>query len=599
MRPGREDVDESRTWDLESIFASREDWEAGFATAERDLEALRQYAGRLGESGALLYEFLERRELARAAVERVWTHPALEFSADTGREDAAGREQRSIALSSRHDAAVAFAEPELMAIGDDRLAELRAGEPRLERYDHYFDRVRRRAPHLCSAEVEDLLAKVGEPFVSARITGELLADAELAFQPATAADGSSAEVAAPTFESLMTRPDRELRRSAWERYTDGYLGVRATLANALVTVAKQNVFVARARGYSSALEAKLAPNAIPIEVYHSVVEAFRRNLPIWHRYWRVRQQALGLDVLAPYDLQLPLSRAATRIPYEQALDWVVAAVAPLGPEYVETLRRGALEERWIDVYPTRGKRPGAFSAGMALTKPFICLNYTEDLRSASILAHELGHSMHSRLTWDTQPLVYAGYSTFVAEVASNLNQALMRAHLLAQDPEPELAIAVIDEAMSNFYRYFFVMPTLARLELELHDRVERGEAVTAGTLIEVMADLWAEGYGGEVVGDRERTGIAWATYPHLMESFYVFQYTTGIAGASALSQRVLGDEPGAADDVLAFLRAGDHGYPIDVLRAAGVDLATAEPIDRTFAVMSGFVDRLEQLLAAR
>ena len=313
----------------------------------------------------------------------------------------------------------------------------------------------------------------------------------------------------------------------------------------------------------------------------------------------MRQQALGLDVLAPYDLQLPLSRASTRIPYEQALDWVVAAVAPLGSDYVETLRRGALEERWIDVYPTRGKRPGAFSAGMALTKPFICLNYTEDLRSASILAHELGHSMHSRLTWDTQPLVYTGYSTFVAEVASNLNQALMRAHLLAQDPEPELAIAVIDEAMSNFYRYFFVMPTLARLELELHDRVERGEAVTAGTLIEVMADLWAEGFGDEVVGDRDRTGIAWATYPHLMESFYVFQYTTGIAGASALSQRVLHGEPGAADDVLAFLRAGDHGYPIDVLRAAGVDLATAEPIDRTFAVMSGFVDRLEQLLADR
>jgi oligoendopeptidase F len=553
----------------------------------------------VGESGALLYEFLERRELARAAVERVWTHPALEFSADTTREDAAGREQRAIALSARLDAAVAFAEPELIALGSERLTSLRAREPRLGRYDHYFDRVRRRAAHLRSADVEDLLAKAREPFASARITGELLADAELAFQPATGADGEPAEVAAPTFESLMMRADRELRRSAFERYTDGYLGVRATLSNALVTVAKQNVFVARARGYASALEARLAPNAIPVEVYHSVVEAFRRNLPTWHRYWRVRQEALGLDVLTPYDLQVPLSRAVTRIPYEQALEWVVAAVAPLGPEYVDTLRCGALEERWIDVYPTRGKRPGAFSAGMALTKPFICLNYTDDLRSASILAHELGHSMHSRLTWDTQPLVYTGYSTFVAEVASNLNQALMRAHLLAQDPEPELAIAVIDEAMSNFYRYFFVMPTLARLELELHDRIERAEAVTASTLIEVMADLWAEAFGAEVVGDRERTGIAWATYPHLMDSFYVFQYTTGIAGASALAQRVLSGEPGAADDVLAFLRAGDHGYPIDVLRAAGVDLRTAGPIDRAFEVMSGFVDRLEGLLADR
>jgi oligoendopeptidase F len=599
VRPGRDDVDESRTWDLASIYRSERAWEDAFAQVERELEALRGFAGRLGESGALLYEFLDRRDQARSAGERVWTHPALEFSADTAREDSAGREQRSVALRARVDAAVAFAEPELLSLGDARLAELRAEEPRLERYDHYFDRVRRRAAHLRSAEVEDLLAVVCEPFASARFTGELLADAELSFQPATGADGGSAEVAAATFESLMLRPDRELRRSAWHRYTDGYLGVRATLANALVTVAKQNVFNARARRYGSALEATLAPNAIPVEVYHSVVEAFRRNLPIWHRYWRVRQKALGLDVLAPYDLQVPLSHGQTRIPYEQALDWVVASVAPLGAEYVDTLRHGALHDRWIDVYPTRGKRPGAFSAGTAGTKPFICLNYTDDLRSASILAHELGHSMHSRLSWDSQPLIYTGYSTFVAEVASNLNQALMRAHLLAQDPEPELAIAIIDETMGNYYRYFFVMPTLARLELELHDRVERGEAVTASTLIEVVADLFAEGYGGEVQGDRERVGITWAQFPHLMESFYVFQYTTGIAGAAVLSQRVLSGEPGAVEDVLTFLSAGDRGYPIDVLRAAGVDLESAEPIDRTFAVMSSYVDRLEQLLAAR
>ncbi len=255
----------------------------------------------------------------------------------------------------------------------DGLAALRAAEPRLERYAHYFDRVRRRAPHLRSAEVEDLLAKVGEPFVSARITGELLADAELAFQPATGADGTPAEVAAPTFESLMTRTDRELRRSAWERYTDGYLGVRATLANALVTVAKQNVFAARARGYASALEAKLAPNAIPVEVYHSVIEAFRRNLPIWHRYWRVRQQALGLDVLAPYDLQLPLSRASTRIPYEQALDWVVAAVAPLGPEYVDDAAprraRGALDRRLPDPRQAAGRVLGRHGPDQAVHLP--------------------------------------------------------------------------------------------------------------------------------------------------------------------------------------------------------------------------------------
>jgi len=288
--------------------------------------------------------------------------------------------------------------------------------------------------------------------------------------------------------------------------------------------------------------------------------------------------------------------------FEGANDVLRAFIAltglkPLGDKYVNTLRQGCLQDRWVDIYPNQGKRQGAFSFGWRGTYPFIMMSYHDDLESMSTLAHELGHSMHSYLARKNQPFVYGDYSLFVAEVASNFNQAMVRANLFKTNSEPDFQIAVIEEAMNNIHRYFFIMPTLARFELEIHERVERGEGVTADDMIELMADLFSEGYGSEMHIDRQRVGITWAQFGHLYSNFYVFQYATGISAAHALAGRILEGTPDAATNYIKFLSAGSSLYPVDALKLAGVDMSTPEAVERTFAVLAGYVDRLGTLTA--
>ncbi len=303
-----------------------------------------------------------------------------------------------------------------------------------------------------------------------------------------------------------------------------------------------------------------------------------------------------MEALHFYDLWAPLSQNRPAISYERAVEEICAGLAPMGEEYVAVIRRGCLTDRWVDVYPNQGKGQGAFSTGGLGTHPFIMTSYNDTLISLSTLAHELGHSMHSYLTWQTQPFVYSNYALFVAEVASNFHQAMVRAHLLKTQPAANFQLTIIEEAMSNFLRYFFIMPTLARFELDVHQRVERGEGVTADKLNGLMFDLFAEGFGGELELDRERVGIIWAEFDHLYADYYVYQYATGISGANALARRILSGVPRAAEDYVRFLKAGASVYPLDALKMAGVDLVTPQPVEAAFEVLSGLVDRLEALV---
>jgi len=445
-----------------------------------------------------------------------------------------------------------------------------------------------------------VMGLVEDPFQTASGVHRILADAELPFAPARDSLGHEIEIAQGTIQALLASPDREVRRTAWERYADAHLAMKNTMATCLAAGVKQDVFRARVRRYPSSLDAAVSANNIPPEVFRNLITTFRANLPTWHRYWALRRRALDLDTFHVYDITAPLTKTQEPLPFNQAAEWILDGLAPLGPEYVETVRRGVLEERWVDIYPNKGKRAGAFSGGSPGTHPFILMSYHDDIFSLSTLAHELGHSMHSYNTWQTQPLAYADYSIFVAEVASNFNQALVRAHLLDANPDPEFQISVIEEAMSNFHRYFFIMPTLARFELELHERVERGEPLTAEGMIGLLDDLFREGYGSEVAEDRERIGITWAEFPaHLYYNFYVYQYATGISGAHALASDVLSREPGAVDRYLSFLKAGSSLFPLDALKLAGVDLTSPEPVERAFANLSDMVDRLEQLIKNR
>jgi oligoendopeptidase F len=287
-----------------------------------------------------------------------------------------------------------------------------------------------------------------------------------------------------------------------------------------------------------------------------------------------------------------------KIPFEKGVELICESLAPMGEEYVETVRRGCLQDRWVDVYPNQGKAEGAFSYGVQGTHPFINMSYTDEVTSMSTLAHELGHSMHSYLTWQNQPFVYTDYSLFVAEVASNFHQAMMRGHLLKMVKDKNFLIALIEEAVGgNFFRYFFQMPTLARFELETHQRVERGDPLTADSMIDLMADLFVEGFGPNFDMDRERVGMTWSTFGHLFSDYYVYAYATGISGAHALAGKILRGEPNAVENYLGFLRSGNSDYSLNVLKKAGADLTSPQAVAETFAVMESYVDRLEKLLS--
>jgi oligoendopeptidase F len=595
-------MDKRFTWNAESVFPDEAGWDAAVETILAKLPDLAEFKGHLGESPEMLADWFDAAESAQRLMGKVTVYASMSYSVDANNQASAARSDRTRTVYAQVGSAMAFAIPEMIAIGFPKLREWVAGTPRLAHLGHLVDRLEKMHRHVRSPEVEELLTQASDPLATAISVHGVLANTDLKFAPATGADGEE-EVAQGTIGALLTSPDREVRRTAFEHYADAHLAMQHAMAANLAAGIKRDVFYSRARGYASSLEGALEPNHIPAAVFHNVIRAFRDNLGTWHRYWRVRRKALGLATLKPYDTRAQLGSSKLQVPYEQAVDWIAEGVKTLGDEYVRVLRKGALEERWVDIYPNQGKRMGAFSSGVQGTLPFIFMSYNDDIYSMSTLAHELGHSMHSYYARKTQPFVYSGYGLFQAEVASNMHQALTRRHLLATNKDPEFQVAVIEEAMANFYRYFFIMPSLARFELEIHERVERGGALTADYLNGLMADLIAEVYGAEVEltgRDRDRTGSTWAQFhTHLYSNFYVYQYATGIAGANHLAGRVAAGDPKAVEAYLAFLKSGGSMYPLDGLKLAGVDMSSPEPVASAFVELADMVTRLEELVAGR
>ena len=597
--PARSEVDRRFTWNAESVFPDESGWDKAIEGIVASLPDLSEFKGHLGDGPDALADWFDANERAHRLMARVAVYTSMSYSVDVGDQLASARTDRARTVAAQLSAAASFAIPEMLAIGIPKLREWVTTSPRLSHLGHYFDRLEKLQKHIRSSEVEELLSQASDPLATALSVHGVLANTDLKFAPAVGADSELHEVAQGTVANLLTNPDREVRRTAFESYADQHLAMRHTMAASLAGGVKRDLFFARARGYQSSLHAALEPGHIPIDVFHNVVRTFRDNVGTWHRYWRIRREALGLEVLKPYDLRAQLSPNVLKVPYEDAVDWIAEGVAPLGEEYVRIMRKGALEDRWVDIYPNKGKRMGAFSTGGMDTPPFIFMSYNDDIYSMSTLAHELGHSMHSYHTRGTQPFVYSNYGLFQAEVASNMHQALVRRHLLATRTDPAFQVAVIEEAMSNFYRYFFIMPSLARFELEVHERVERGEALTAEALNSLMADLLLEVYGDEVdvnERDRDRVGSTWAQFhTHLYANFYVYQYATGIAAADHLVQRVAAGDRKAVESYLAFLRSGGSMYPLEGLRMAGVDMTSSEPVEAAFATLASMVDRLEAL----
>ncbi len=597
--PARADLPREATWDLEVLFATDAAWEEAFRAAEARLGEVAAFRGRLGEGAATLLAAFRTRDAVQTAVETVAVYADLRFSEDAGNPTYAAAADRATGLFARYGAAVAFYDTELLAMPSDRLAGFFAAEPDLAAYRHAVDRVLDRREHIRSAEVEELLALSTEVTGTPEMVATVLADSDLLLGAIADEHGATVALSQGNVDLYLHSHDAGVRRAAWEAAADAHLAFANTFAAALAGGVKRDVFYARARGYGSALEASLAAGRIPPAVFHTLLDTVWANLPTWHRYFRVRRRLLGVTAprLHPADLTAPLTAGAPVVPWEEGVALVLDGIAPLGEEYVAINRRG-IADRWVDALPNRGKGGGAFSWGPYGGHPYISMNWHDDLSSVSTLAHELGHSLHSYHAMRGRPAAYWPYGLFTAEVASNMHQALLGADLLARDRGRDWELAVLEERMANHLRYLFTMPILARFELDCHTRVERGEALTAEGMGETLAALYRQGYGDEVEVDEARAGITWARFSHLFNPYYVYQYATGIAGAAALAAQVRAEGAPAAERYRAFLSAGGDGYPLDLLRAAGVDLASPQPVQAAFDVLAGYVDRLEALADA-
>ncbi|MGA9532416.1 MAG: oligoendopeptidase F [Anaerolineales bacterium] len=594
--PPRVEIPEEDKWDPSSVFASRAAWESACVGIGKLANELKEFRGRLGEAPSVLVDALLQRDDLIQLAEQVYVYAGLHHMPDIGDGDAAAMFGRAVSLYADVQAAASFFEPELLAIGDEKLEVWMEESAELAVYRHYFEDLLRRAEHVRSDEVEELLGMLAEPFNGPQSTMNQLTNADFKFEPALTTGGEKRTLTQGSLRRLLARPDRNLRRTAWDHYNVVYEHHKNALANNLLSSMKQDLFLARARRYPNTLDASLFVDGIPRAVYESLIDEFTDQLPTWHRYFALRKQALGVDELHPYDIWAPLAEEPLDVPFEQAVEWICQGLQPMGEDYVEAVRRGCLQDRWVDAYPNQGKRDGAFSFGTKGTHPFIQMNYVGTMGSVSILAHELGHSMHSYLTWREQPMAYADYSLFVAETASNFHQALVRHYLLETAQEKHFKIAVIEEAMINFHRYLLIMPTLSRFELEIHERLERGEGVNTDDMIELCLDLFGQAYGEAMAVNRDELGMWWAQFGHLYRNYYVFQYATGISTAHALAEQVLSGDPAAVERYRACLRAGGSLYPAEALRLAGVDPTKPDSVRAGFRRLSDYVDTLEELL---
>jgi oligoendopeptidase F len=593
----RADAPKESTWNREVVYPTWKEWEAELEAALKELPELSKYNGRLKEGPEVLADWFETRG-------KHWRRMMilLEFAdwaqtVDSTDVAAKGYYGQAKGLEGKFKAATAFAGSQLLEIGDAVL-EWAEQEPRLNAYKHYLDNLLRLKAYQRSEEVEEILGQLETPLVFQAATE--LVDADLTFRDAVDSQGKTHPVYQANMDMALQDPDRERRRTAWESYFDGYLSMENTLASIYLANVKQWLLLANVRGYDSVLEMRLAPTNLSLEVFHNLMDTFKKNLPIWHRYWEVKGKVLGVDAMRPYDVWAPVLKNPPVIPYKQSVDWICEALKPLGEEYTSILRHGSLEGRWVDYAPNIEKRQNAASSLQVGRKPpFIFMSYDDSIIALSTLTHELGHSMHGVYTAENQPDVYNEYdavSSTVGETPSNFHQAMTRAYLreLKAD-DRDFQLALIDEAMANYHRYFFIMPTLARFEYEIFSRAAEGKALTATELNAIMCEFYAEGYGETMKDDPGRTGITWAQFLHLYFPFYTFQYAIGISAADVLAAKILSDEKGAAERYIEFISAGGSMYTMELFELAGVDMSTPAPVEASFKAMERLVDQLEEL----
>ena len=591
----REAIAENYKWDLTTIFATDEAFELELADASTALDDARALAGTLTDSAENLLAVTETELALMQRVEKLYVYASMKNDQDTMVSLYQEYQAKVTALYAKFNEVFAFYEPEFMTLSQETFAQFVIDQPKLQTYDHFFEQLFDRKAHVLSSAEEALLAGASEIFGAGAETFEILDNADIVFPTITDMQGQEVQLSHGNYISFMESSNRDVRKAAYQALYSIYEQYQHTYAKTLQTNVKVHNFTAKTRHYQSAREAALSSNHIPESVYDTLVQAVNEHLPLLHRYINLRADILKIDDLKMYDVYAPLSTTDYKFTYEEAVVKTQETLAIFGTDYLEKVKR-SFKENWIDVQENKGKRSGAYSGGSYDTNPFMLLNWQDTLDNLFTLVHEMGHSMHSSFTRESQPYVYGDYSIFLAEIASTTNENILTETLLNDVEDEETRFAVLNHFLDGFRGTVFRQTQFAEFEHAIHEADAAGTVLTSEFLNQLYAELNEKYYGLEASNNPE-IQYEWARIPHFYYNYYVFQYATGFAAASALADKIVNGTEQDKTDYLNYLRAGSSDYPLDVIVKAGVDMTSSDYLNAAFAVFEKRLTELEVLVA--
>ncbi|HOQ10240.1 MAG TPA: oligoendopeptidase F [Syntrophomonadaceae bacterium] len=590
----REEIAEEYRWQLEDIYRNQDDWEQDFQRVKELIEQIGPYQGRVGESASTLKQVLQILNEMQRKTDNLYVYSRMRRDEDNSKAEYQTLFDRAESLSVQCSSAVAFVVPELLSLSREQIKEYEKAEPELAVYAHYFDELFRQKEHILGEKEERLLAMSADLSSASNNIFTMLNNADIKFPTIRDENGQEVELTKGRYGRFMESRDRRVRKEAYEGLYSSYKGLINTLAATLSSSIKRDIFYARARNYPSALHAALDQDNVPVEVYNQLIASVNNHLDSMYRYMKIRKKLLQVDPMYMYDIYVPLvADFDMKVTYEEAKEITLQGLKPLGEEYLSVLRQG-YQGRWIDVYENQGKTSGAYSWGTYDTHPYVLMNYDDKLDDLFTLAHEMGHSLHSYYSNLAQPYIYSQYSIFVAEVASTVNESLLIDYLLKNTDNPQEKMYLLNHYLEQFRGTVYRQTMFAEFEKITHERVEAGDALTPENLGELYLELNKKYYGPEVEMD-DNICAEWARIPHFYSAFYVYKYATGFSAATAIKQSILEEGQPAVDRYLDFLKSGSSDYPINLLKKAGVDLTTPEPVEKALTYFSKLLDEFEKL----
>lgn len=591
----RKEIPAKYKWNIENMYQNEQDWTADCKKAEELGGSFADYAGKLAESADVLLSAMKTKDAIWLLVEKAYVYARMKKDEDTRVSKYQTMADQSQSLISRIAAQMSFFTPELLEIPQETLLGFLSDNKELGVYEHVIKDTLRQKEHVLSKSEENLMAKFSEITSATNDIFSMINNADIKFGMITDEDGDEVELTHGRYISFMESSDRRVRKEAFEKMYAAYEAQKNTLATTYNYNTKTDAVTTGIRKYNSTLEAALSGDNVPGDVYDNLISVVNKNLPLIHRYVELRRRALGIDEVHMYDLYTPLVETPrTEIPYEKALDIIAEGLAPLGADYIASMKNG-IGEGWIDVYENEGKTSGAYSFGSFDSMPYILLNYNGQLKDVFTIAHEMGHSMNSFYTRNTQPFVYGGHSIFTAEVASTVNENLLMLDLIKKETDPTRKKYLLNLYIEEFRTTLFRQTMFAEFERETHHEVESGGVLTAEWLSETYLALNKKYFGDKMVYDPQ-IAMEWSRIPHFYNAFYVYKYATGYSAAAAIADRILKEGQPAVDDYLTFLKAGECDYPIELLKSAGVDMSKPEPIEKAMKTFGELITELEKMI---